>query len=71
MLEIFFGIITRQAIRLGSFSSVKDLIDTIRRFIDSYNDRCQPFTWTKDADSAMSASSASARASILASRNAW
>jgi hypothetical protein len=20
------------------------------RFIDSYNDRCQPFTWSKDAD---------------------
>jgi hypothetical protein len=19
-------------------------------FIDAYNDRCQPFTWTKDAD---------------------
>jgi transposase len=50
MVEIFFGIITRQAIRRGSFSSVKDLIDTIRRFIDGYNDRCQPFTWTKDAD---------------------
>jgi DDE superfamily endonuclease len=50
MVEIFFGIITRQAIRRGSFSSVKDLIDTIRRFIDGYNDRCQPFTWTKDAE---------------------
>ena len=50
MVEIFFGIITRQAIRRGSFTSVQDLIDTIRRFIDSYNDRCQPFTWTKDAD---------------------
>jgi transposase len=50
MIEIFFGIITRQAIRRGSFTSVQDLIDTIRRFIDSYNDHCQPFTWTKDAD---------------------
>jgi hypothetical protein len=35
MVEIFFGIITRQAIRRGSFNSVNDLIDTIRRFIDS------------------------------------
>jgi hypothetical protein len=50
MVEIFFGIITRQAIRRGSFTSIKDLIDTIRRFIDSYNERCQPFAWTKDAD---------------------
>ena len=50
MVEIFFGIITRQAIRRGSFHSVRDLIDTIRTFIDSYNDRCHPFIWTKDAD---------------------
>lgn len=50
MVEIFFGIITRQAIRRGSFHSVRDLVDTIRTFIDGYNDRCHPFTWTKDAD---------------------
>ncbi|MBC6471412.1 IS630 family transposase, partial [Actinomadura alba] len=50
MVEIFFGIITRQAIRRGTFHSVKDLRDAIRRFIDAYNDRCEPFTWTKTAD---------------------
>jgi transposase len=50
MVEIFFGIITRQAIRRGSFTSVKDLTTAIGRFIDAYNERCQPFTWTKDAD---------------------
>ena len=50
MVEIFFGIITRQAIRRGTFRSVKDLIAAIGAFIDAYNDRCQPFTWTKDAD---------------------
>ena len=50
MVEIFFGIITRQAIRRGSFTSVKDLTATIGTFIDGWNDRCHPFTWTKDAD---------------------
>jgi transposase len=50
MVEIFFGIITRQAIRRGSFRSVKELTTAIGTFIDAYNDRCQPFTWTKDAD---------------------
>jgi len=50
MVEIFFGIITRQAIRRGTFTSVKDLTGAIGRFIDAYNDRCEPFTWTKDAD---------------------
>jgi transposase len=50
MVEIFFGIITRQAIRRGTFTSVKDLITAIEIFIDGWNDRCQPFTWTKNAD---------------------
>jgi transposase len=50
MVEIFFGIITRQAIRRGTFSSVGDLVAAIRRFIDGWNDRCQPFTWTKTPD---------------------
>jgi hypothetical protein len=50
MVEIFFGIITRQAIRRGTFQSVTDLRDAIRRFIDAYNDRCEPFAWTKTAD---------------------
>ena len=50
MVEIFFGIITRQAIRRGTFRSVKDLTAAIGAFIDAYNDRCTPFAWTKDAD---------------------
>src|SRR3954467_5607069 len=50
LVEVFFGIITRQAIRRGSFNSVKQLVTAIRAFIDAYNDRCQPFTWTKTAD---------------------
>src|SRR4051794_34158411 len=50
MVEIFFGIITRQAIRRGSYRSVKDLIGAIGRFIDGWNERCHPFTWTKTAD---------------------
>ena len=50
MVEIFFGIITRQAIRRGTFTSVKDLIDAIETYIDAWNERCGPFTWTKTAD---------------------
>jgi transposase len=50
MVEIFFGIITRQAIRRGTFTSVKDLETAIREFIDSYNQRAKPFTWTKTAE---------------------
>jgi hypothetical protein len=43
MVEIFFSIITRQAIRRGTFTSVKDLIAAIETFIDGWNERCQPF----------------------------
>jgi transposase len=50
MVEIFFGIITRQAIRRGTFDSVHELIQAIGAFIEGWNERCQPFTWTKDAD---------------------
>src|SRR6476620_1071280 len=50
LVEIFFGIITRQAIRRGTFSSVRELIEAITAFIDGWNERCQPFIWTKDAD---------------------
>ena len=50
MVEIFFGIITRQAIRRGTFTSVKDLIAAIEIFIDGWNERCEPFAWTKPAD---------------------
>jgi transposase len=50
MVEIFFGIITRQAIRRATFTSVPDLIGAIRAFIDAYNQRCEPFRWTKNAD---------------------
>jgi transposase len=50
LVEIFFGIITRQAIRCGTFDSVADLIAAITGFINGWNERCQPFAWTKDAD---------------------
>ena len=36
MVEIFFSIITRQAIRRGSFTSVSDLINAIEAFIDGW-----------------------------------
>jgi hypothetical protein len=50
MVEIFFGIITRQAIRRGTFRSVKDLTAAIGKFIGTSNDLCESFVWTKDAD---------------------
>jgi len=50
LVEVWFGIIERQAIHRGSYGSVKDLNAKIRAFIDGWNDRCHPFVWTKTAD---------------------
>ena len=50
LVEVWFGIIERQAIHRGTFRSVKELTGKIRTFIDAWNDRCHPFVWTKTAD---------------------
>ena len=50
LVEVWFGIIERQAIHRGTFGSVKDLNAKIRAFIEGWNDRCHPFVWTKTAD---------------------
>jgi transposase len=50
LVEAFFSIITRQALRRGNFPTAADLIAAIERFIAAWNDRCRPFTWTKDPD---------------------
>ena len=50
LVECFFSIITRQAIRRGLFTSVKQLTAAVGAFIDHWNDHPCPFAWTKDAD---------------------
>jgi hypothetical protein len=49
-VECFFSIITRQAIRRGSYTSVRQLTATIGTFIDHWNDHPRPFAWTQDAE---------------------
>src|SRR4029077_7178915 len=49
MVEIFFSIITRQAIRRGSFTSVRDLIAASENFTGGWEHPRHPFTWTKPA----------------------
>ena len=50
LVEVWFGIVERQAIRRGVFKSVKGLNTKIRAFIDGWHDRAHPFVWTKTAD---------------------
>jgi transposase len=64
LVEVFFSIITRQAIRRGTFRSVRELAEAISAFINGWNDRCQPFTWTKTADDILPHATGGQRTSI-------
>ena len=50
-VERWFGLITQQAIRRGSFSSVKELTGKIDAFVQHYNRSHRPFVWTATAES--------------------
>jgi putative transposase len=50
-VERWFGLITQQAIRHGSFRSAKDLIARFDHFVRHCNRSCRPFAWTATADS--------------------
>ncbi len=50
-VEIRFNRITQQAIRRGTFSSVKDLVQKIDHYVQNSNRRAQPFVWTATAES--------------------
>ena len=50
-VEIWFNLITQQAIRRGTFSSVKELVSKIQQYADNYNRHPRPFVWTATADS--------------------
>ena len=50
-VEIWFNRITQQAIRRGTFRSVKELVAKIEQFVQHYNAHACPFAWTATADS--------------------
>jgi putative transposase len=50
-VEIWFNRITQQAIRRGSFRSVKELVEKIDQYVRASNTHALPFTWTATADS--------------------
>ncbi|MDR2300656.1 MAG: IS630 family transposase [Deltaproteobacteria bacterium] len=47
MVEIWFGIMTRKALKGGSFKSLEDLSKAINDFISVYNENAEPFIWRK------------------------
>ena len=50
-VEIWFNILTRQAVRRDSFRKVSELIERIERYTAKWNANAHPFVWTATADS--------------------
>lgn len=46
-VEIWFGILTRKALKGASFNSVEDLKQAINDFCDVYHENAKPFVWKK------------------------
>lgn len=50
-VERWFGLITQQAIRRGSFRNVRELVNRIEKFVARYNSSARPFSWTATPES--------------------
>jgi transposase len=48
MVEAWFSILTRKAVRRGSFETVRALIRHIERYLAEWNTHPTPFVWTKE-----------------------
>ncbi len=46
----FFGLLTEKQLRRGIFTSIKELEETIMKYIDAHNEKKKPFVWTKSAE---------------------
>jgi transposase len=50
LVERWFAKLTNEALRRGSHTSTRDLVEAIATFLDATNDDPKPFVWTKTAD---------------------
>jgi len=50
LVERFFGLLTQEALRRGSHTSVPQLRAAITAYVDAHNEEPKPFKWTKTAD---------------------
>lgn len=47
LIEAWFGVLTRQSVRRGSFRSVRALVRHIQHYLEHWNADPTPFVWTK------------------------
>lgn len=50
LVERFFGLLTEEALKRGSHTSIPELRAAILAYVDAHNAEGQPFKWTKSAD---------------------
>lgn len=50
LVERFFGLLTEKQLRRGVFTSVKELEESIMKFIEMHNENKKPFVWTKSTE---------------------
>jgi transposase len=50
LVERFFGLLTAEALKRGSHTSIPQLRQAILDYVDAHNEEGKPFTWTKTAD---------------------
>jgi hypothetical protein len=50
LIECFFSILSKQGFVQSVQHSRQDLKELLNRFIASYNETCNPFTWTKGSE---------------------
>jgi transposase len=50
LVERFFGLLTANALKRGSHTSVPQLRAAILAYVDAHNEQSTPFVWTKTAD---------------------
>lgn len=50
LVERFFGLLTEQALKRGSHTSIPQLRAAILEYVEAHNENGKPFKWTKTAD---------------------
>jgi transposase len=50
LVERFFGLLTEQALKRGSHTSIPHLRTAILEYVQAHNENGKPFKWTKTAD---------------------
>ena len=54
LIEIWFGILSRKALRGASFNSAEQLAQAIKDFVAAYNNNANPFVWRSVKSKALS-----------------